>query len=218
MLRDALLDDDDDADADARASTRVSRAGAAATVARLGAPLMFQYVSTSVSTAFQLSLVSRVAGARALGRVRARRRRDVGDGPRRGLGARVGRGHDRRAGERAGAGSTSSASAFVASGSRCCGRSRGRRGARRGGGAGRFCASRGVDAGTAERRWSGSRGWRVPGLFLQCATCATLKTMLAMKRSSSGGGAERVHDAVEVYRAVVRRFGGSEISRARRSG
>lgn len=40
----------------------------------------------------------------------------------------------------------------------------------------------GVDAETAERVERFAR-WRVPGLFLQCATCVMLKTMLAMKRS-----------------------------------
>ena len=181
MLRDALLDDDDDADADARASTRVSRAGAAATVARLGAPLMFQYVSTSVSTAFQLSLVSRVAGARALaafglgGVVTS----VTGHAAVWGLGSGVdtigaqanGRGWDDVVG-----GAFVRAVAVLwtlawAPGSAAWWWS------------GTILRACGVDGGTAAAVERFAR-LRVPGLFLQCATCATLKTMLAMKLSS----------------------------------
>ena len=173
-------DDDDDDEAEASRAKRLTRARATATVAALGAPLIFQYVSTSLSTAFQLSLVSRVSGARAtaafgLGNVVTS---VTGHAAVWGLGSGVdtisaqanGMGRIDVVGETFARGMAVLWTLAWAPGSLTWWKS------------GTILRVAGVDAETAERVERFAR-WRVPGLFLQCATCVMLKTMLAMKRS-----------------------------------
>ena len=179
--REERLDDADAVGADASA---LSTARAMRAVAALGSPLIVQYVSTSLSSTFALSLLSRASGeagvaAYSMGNIACSL---TAHSVIWGLGAGVdtlssqanGRGRVRAVGETAARATVILWVCAAAPGGCLFWR------------AATWLRWFGVDASVADDVQAFARV-RIPGLFTQCVTCVALKTMMAMKLSKRVG-------------------------------